>query len=141
MFVKQISVFVENKAGRLADLTELLGGAGVDLRALWFADTAEFGILRVIVDKADVAVETLKQAGIIASVTDVLAVGVSDTPGALSKVLRILADEGVSVEYTYAFISRKEGKAYVILRVDDNEKAIASLTDKGVPTVTQEELF
>lgn len=132
MIIKQISIFVENKAGRLAEITETIAKAGIDIRALSIADTTDFGILRLIVDKPEDAALTLKEAGLTVSITNVIAVGIDDTPGAFSVPMRILADAGIDVEYMYAFISRDTQKAYVILRVADNDVAAKALTDKGV---------
>lgn len=132
MIIKQISIFVENKAGRLAEITETIAKAGIDIRALSIADTTDFGILRLIVDKPEEAALTLKEAGLTVSITNVIAVGIDDTPGAFSVPMRILADAGIDVEYMYAFISRDTQKAYVILRVADNDVAAKALTDKGV---------
>ena len=132
MIIKQISIFVENKAGRLAEITEAIAAAGIDIRALSIADTTDFGILRLIVDKPEAAALTLKEAGLTVSITNVIAVGIDDTPGAFSVPMRILADAGIDVEYMYAFISRDTQKAYVILRVADNDIAAKALTDKGV---------
>ena len=132
MIIKQISIFVENKAGRLAEITETIAKAGIDIRALSIADTTDFGILRLIVDKPEEAALTLKEAGLTVSITNVIAVGIDDAPGAFSVPMRILADAGIDVEYMYAFISRDTQKAYVILRVADNDVAAKALTDKGV---------
>ena len=132
MIIKQISIFVENKAGRLAEITETIAKADIDIRALSIADTTDFGILRLIVDKPEEAALTLKEAGLTVSITNVIAVGIDDTPGAFSVPMRILADAGIDVEYMYAFISRDTQKAYVILRVADNDVAAKALTDKGV---------
>jgi hypothetical protein len=141
MTIDQLSVFVENESGKLAGVTKALGDAGVDLRAMSIADTRDFGILRVIVDDAYGAMQALKDAGYIVSVTKVLAVAIKDKPGGLAAVLSILAGAGISVEYLYAFVSRREGDAYVILRVEDNEKAIGILADGGVSTAGEAELF
>ena len=132
MIIKQISIFVENKAGRLAEITEAIANAGIDIRALSIADTTDFGILRLIVDKPEDAAAQLKDAGITVSVTNVIAIGIDDVPGAFSKPMKILADAGVDVEYMYAFITRKSEKAYVILRVADNDAAAKVLLDNGV---------
>ena len=132
MIIKQISIFVENKKGRLAEITETLAKAGANIRALSIADTTDFGILRLIVDKPDESAAALKEAGITVSVTNVIAVGIDDVPGAFSKPMRILADAEIDVEYMYAFITRKSEKAYVILRVADNDAAAKVLLDKGV---------
>jgi hypothetical protein len=132
MIVDQISIFIENKLGTLAEVTETMGEAGIDLRALSLADTADFGVLRVIADDPRKALELLRAAGFVVSVTQTLAVPIKDSPGGLARVLRILADAGISVEYSYAFITRKEGDAYVILRVADNARAQKALSEKGI---------
>ena len=132
MIIKQISIFVENKKGRLAEITETLSKAGANIRALSIADTTDFGILRLIVDKPDDAAAALKEAGITVSVTNVIAVGIEDVPGSFAVPMRILADADIDVEYMYAFITRKSEKAYVILRVADNDAAAKVLMEKGV---------
>lgn len=139
MIIKQISIFVENKKGRLAEITKIISDANVDIRALSIADTTDFGILRLIVNEPDKAAEALKAQGITVSVTNVIAVGINDTPGAFSVPMQILADADIDVEYLYAFITRKSEKAYVILRVADNDAAAKVLSDKGVEILTEEE--
>lgn len=141
MFIKQLSVFLENKKGRLAQITEILAEAGVDLRALSIADTADYGILRLIVSEPERASEVLKKHDITSSVTRVIGISVDDLPGAFAKAMRFLEDGDVQIEYAYAFITREVGKAYVILRVDDREKAVKVLSDAGVRIITQEEIF
>jgi hypothetical protein len=141
MTIDQISVFVENKPGRLAEITEILGAANIDLRAMSIADTADFGILRIIAGEPERALETLKNADCVVSVTQVLAVAIEDAPGSLSKVLRILADADVSVEYLYAFITHAVGSAYVILRVEDAERATAIFAEHGVKTAGAHEIY
>ena len=138
MIIKQLSIFVENKQGRLAYITDILSKAGANIRALSIADTTDFGILRLIVDQPDKAAEELKSAGITVSVTNVIAIGIDDVPGAFSKPMKILADAGVDVEYMYAFITRKSEKAYVILRVADNDAAAKVLLDNGVELLDEE---
>lgn len=138
MIIKQISIFVENKAGRLAEITETIAAAGIDIRALSIADTTDFGILRLIVDKPDEAASTLKAAGLTVSITNVIAIGIDDTPGAFAKPMRYLADAGIDVEYMYAFISRDTEKAYVILRVADNEAATKVLLESGCVLLDEE---
>ena len=132
MIVKQLSVFVENKQGKLVDILELLGKASIDLRALSIADTSDFGILRIIVDKPEEASAMLQKDGYIVRVTDVLGMSVPDTPGSLAKILRALSDGGINVEYTYAFVSHDKGKAYVVLRVENNEEAKKILAKQGI---------
>ena len=132
MTVDQISIFVENKPGKLVEVIETLGINGVDLRAMSIADTSEFGILRLIVDKADLALKVLNKDEYVTSVNKVIAVSISDTPGSLAKVLRILSDADISIEYVYAFITHEVGSAYVIIRVENNERAIEVLTANGI---------
>ena len=110
MKVEQISVFLENKAGRLAEVTRVLGEAGINIRALSLADTTDFGILRLIVDQYDKAREILKDKGFTVGKTEVVAVEVPDRPGGLGLVLQILAASGVNVEYMYAFVQHSGGK-------------------------------
>ena len=140
MTIKQLSVFVENKQGRLSEITGILQGAGVDIRALSLADTTDFGILRLIVDKEDVAEAALRGAGLTVSLTPVIAVGIADRPGGLAEAMALLRDGGISVEYMYAFISRRKEMAYVILRVDDNGKAAELLQKAAFPLLTEEEI-
>ena len=141
MQIKQLSVFVENKPGRLAEITEALAKANVDIRAISVADTSDFGILRVIVDKPDDAVKALKEGGMTVSLTNVIAVGIDDKPGSFAKSVRVLADAGLEIEYMYAFVSRDKGKAYIIIRADDGEKAAELLEKSGVQILTPEVLY
>ncbi len=132
MLIKQISVFVENKEGRLAEITETIAKAGVDIRALSIADTTDFGILRLIVDKPHETEKVLRDSGFTVSVTSVIAVGIDDVPGGFAKPMRVLANAHIDVEYMYAFISRDTKKAYVILRVNDNATAAKALEEAGI---------
>ena len=132
MLIKQISVFVENKEGRLAEITETIAKAGVDIRALSIADTTDFGILRLIVDKPHETEKVLRDSGFTVSVTSVIAVGIDDGPGGFAKPMRVLANAHIDVEYMYAFISRDTKKAYVILRVNDNATAAKALEEAGI---------
>ncbi len=141
MVIKQLSIFVENKAGRLAEITATIAAAGIDIRALSIADTTNFGILRLIVDKPDVAEKALREAGLTVSLTNVIAVGIPDQPGGFAVAMKALADENVDIEYMYAFISRDEGRACVILRVGDNDAAIAALQKSGVEILTPEKIY
>ena len=140
MTVKQISVFVENKPGQLSEFTKLLEKHNIDLRALSIADTEDFGILRVIVDDSYKTVCMLKEEGYVCSVTPVLAVEIPDRPGSLVKVLDALADGGVNLEYTYAFLARKKNSAYMIFRVADNARAVEVLNQQGIKPICQDEL-
>lgn len=130
MFIKQISAFVENRPGRIAEITEILASHGIDLRALSVADTTDFGILRIIVDHPDEVAMLLRENSVTVTLTDVLAIKLSDQPGSLSHMLRLLADHGVSVEYLYAFVAPTEsGSACVVLRTDDIGKAESVLKE------------
>ena len=139
MFINQISVFVENSAGRLSEITEILAREKIDIRALSIADTTDFGILRLIVNRPDAAIEALKTAGITTKKTKVLAAQLADTPGSLHDILMIL--NGIMVEYVYAFITRKEDDAYVILRVEDIDTAARLLTNGGVKLLSETDVF
>lgn len=141
MQIKQLSVFVENKPGRLAEITETLAEAQVDIRAISVADTSDFGILRVIVDKPDAAVAALKDHGMTVSLTDVIAVGIEDEPGSFAKSVRVLANCGIGIEYMYAFVSRDRGKAYIIIRVDDGKQAAEVLTKSGAHILSPADLY
>ena len=140
MKIQQLSVFVENKEGRLAEITAALAGANIDIRAISIADTSDFGILRLIVDRPDEAVEALKAANMTVSLTSVIAIGITDKPGEFAKAMKILAEDHIVIEYMYAFISRDKGKAFVILRVNDDEQAVKVLGDAGITILTSEEI-
>ena len=140
MTVKQISVFGENTAGKLAELTEYLHQHDIDMRALSIAETQDFGIVRIIVDDAYKTSCVLKEAGYVASITPVVAIEMPDEPGSLFRILKILGDGGVNLEYMYAFLTRKQSTAYMVLRVEDNEKAIEILSKNGIHTICQEAL-
>lgn len=139
--MKQISVFLENKAGQLAAFTKLLSENGINLRALSLADTQDFGILRIIVEQPDKTVALLEKEGYAYSTTAVVAVPLVDKPGALAEVLAVCADNGISVEYAYAFLSSQPDTACLIIRTDDHDKTVKVLGDKGLKTATQEEIF
>lgn len=140
MSVKQISVFIENKKGKLAEATRYIAEHDVNLKALSIADTQDFGILRIICENPERANEVLQAGGYITTMTDVLAAAISDTPGSLASILEVLSEANVVVEYTYAFLSAKTG-AYMIFRVDDNQSAAAALAAAGIKTANQTDLF
>ena len=140
MSVKQISVFIENKKGQLAEVTRYIAEHNVNLRALSVGDNQDFGILLIICENPDSAAEVLQNAGYLTMMTDVLATAISDEPGSLAAILEVLAEADGAVEYTYAFLSAKAG-AYMIFRVDDNQKAAAALAGAGIKTVDLAELF
>src|SRR5574341_1715860 len=140
MKVEQISIFLENKSGRLAEVTGVVSKAGINIRALSLADTADFGIVRLIVDKTDRAKEVLKQNGFAVSKTEVIGVEVPDRPGGLSQILAVLHAAGINVEYMYAFVQRSGDNAIIIFRFDELDKAIHALTSGGVRVLKGEEL-
>ncbi len=123
MLVKQISVFLENKPGRLSEAAEVLAKNDIDISALSLADTDEYGVLRMIVSDPDKAKNALSESGVICKVTDALAVAIDDRPGGFSESLRILTDNGIEVKYMYACVSREQGKAIMVLSVADPAKA------------------
>ncbi len=140
MNVKQISVFLENKPGTLAEMTRALAENGIDMRAFSLAETSECGIARSIVDDVYKTVTVLKEGGFVYSLSDVLAVAVPDVPGGLDRVLRLLAEEKVNVEYMYAFLARGSADAYMIFKVADEARAAAVLTAENIRLAEQEEL-
>lgn len=141
MSIKQISVFLENKPGALYAMTGVLAQNKVDMRALSLAETKDFGIVRIIVDNVYAATTVLKDAGYIHSVTPVLGVAIPDMPGGLNRVLQVLTDAKVNVEYMYAFLDGKDvDQAYMIFRVEDAAAAGAVLAARGIKTVEQEEI-
>ncbi len=141
MLVKQISVFLENKEGRIARVTKVLSDEQINIRALSIADTTEFGILRIIVDDPIKAKATLKENGFTVTTTEVIAIAIDDQPGGLAHALDILHSNKISVEYLYAFISKASEKANVILRVEDCEKAIDCLQEKDFTVLTASEVY
>ncbi|MFZ4536495.1 ACT domain-containing protein [Propionivibrio sp.] len=135
MIIKQISTFMENSTGRLADITALLAKAGINLRAISIADTTDFGILRMVADQPDAAVKLLKDAGFTARETDVIGVEVPDHPGELARIMALFRDEGVNIEYLYASLEHKEDKAVIVLKVDDINAGLAMLEKHGFSTI------
>lgn len=139
--VKQLSVFLENNPGRLAELTRALGDAGINMRALMVADTADYGVVRILCDTPDRAVKVLESAGFGVSVTQVIAVEVPDRPGGLADILEALGHTGVNVEYAYCFVEPNGSAAIDIFRVEDPERAQAALEAIGVRVATAAELY
>ena len=141
MNIKQISVFIENKPGVLYNLTDVLGQNGVDMRAFTLAETSDFGIARIIADDVYKASTTLKDAGYVHSISEVLGVAVPDRPGGLEQALKALSDAQINVEYMYVFLAHKTtGSAYMIFKVADNDAAAKALSAKGIKCVSQDEL-
>ena len=141
MKVEQISIFIENKSGRLAEIARILGIAGINIRALSLADTTDFGILRLIVNDREKPKQVLKEKGFTVSKTEVVAVEVPDRPGGLSEILQTLDSESINVEYMYAFVERCGENAVIIFRFDETEKAIAVLQNKGFNILDGERLY
>ncbi len=141
MQVEQISVFLENKAGRLSEVTGILAEAGVNIRALALADTSDFGVLRLIVDNNDRAVSVLKENGFTVGKTEVVAAEVEDKPGGLHNILRILKSEGVNVEYMYAYVRHTGKDAVMIFRFDNIAGAIEVLNKNRVTVINGEHLY
>ena len=140
MKVEQLAVFLENKSGRLAAITRILSDNGINIRALSVADTADFGILRVIVDQTDKAKQVLKDAGFTVGLTDVVAVEVADRPGGLSDVLAVLNQVEINVEYMYAFVEKSSQNAVIIFRFDDADTAIEVLRNAGTRILSGDEV-
>ena len=140
MTVKQISVFLENRPGALAEFTKILEMSSIDLRALSLAESEDFGIVRVIVDDPYKTIRILKEEGYICSVTKVIAVEIADKPGSLVKMLNVLGDNKVNLEYSYAFLAKKANSAFMILHVADNDKAIKVLTQNGIRPICHEDM-
>jgi hypothetical protein len=141
MTVRQISVFLENKSGRLLDVTRQLGESGVNIRAMCVADTSEFGVVRLIVDDPHKAHEVLKADGFTVKETVVIAVEVEDSPGGLSGVLKPLVEQEMNIEYLYCFVEKSGENAVVIIRVEEAEQAIGALKIAGYRVIPSDELY
>ena len=132
MIIKQISIFVENKPGRLAEITDIIAKNNINMSALSLADTSNFGILRIIVDDPNKVEKILKENNVTVSITSVISICVEDRPGGLAEILKLLAAENIAIEYVYAFVSKQDaGKAYVIMRVEEDFKAMEILKNAG----------
>lgn len=140
MLIKQMSVFVENTTGRLAELTRILAEHDIDIKASTIADTVDFGILRCIVPDPEEATRILTEAGFTASITEVIAVSIEDKPGGFHKVLQILADNDISVDYIYSAIQARDDKAIIMIKVEEQEKAIRVLTSNGIKLFSMKEI-
>lgn len=141
MMVEQISVFLENKSGRLAEVADVLAKAGINIRALSLADTSDFGILRLIVNDTEKAKEVLKNNGFTVGKTGVIAVEVPDRPGGLAGILNVLKEKGINVEYMYAFVQKSMENAIIIFRFDEVEKAVECLSSSGIKILKGEEVY
>lgn len=141
MKVEQISIFIENKSGRLAEITRVLGDSGINIRALSLADTSDFGILRLIVNDGNQAKAVLKEKGFTVNMTEVVAVEVPDTPGGLASILQVLDKQQINVEYMYAFVERCGGNAVIIFRFDETDKAISVLKAENFNILEGDRLY
>jgi hypothetical protein len=135
MEIKQISVFLENTTGRLGDVTKVLANAGINIRAISIADTADFGILRLIVSEHDKAVKALNDAGFTTRVSDVAAIEIDDVPGSLAKIMEFFQESKVNIDYLYASLEGKAGKAVVFFKMEDHEKGLKIIKHHGLVTV------
>ena len=140
MAIKQLTVFVENKHGRLEAIINALGEKGVNISALSIAETSEFGVLRLIVDDVDKAKACLNEIGVISRINDVIAVYIDDRTGGLASVLSILKNAEISIEYMYAFLGRTEGKALMVLKADDEAKTEKVLAENNIPMASQDNI-
>ena len=140
MAIKQLTVFVENKQGAVVSITDTLAQNNVNIRALSIAETNDFGILRLIVNDKELAEKTLSEQGYLIKVTDVVGVKIGDAPGKLTAALDVIDKSGINLEYLYAFMARTEKHAYLVLRVEDNEKAEAALEAAGFHLITDADI-
>ncbi|MBR3837320.1 MAG: ACT domain-containing protein [Clostridia bacterium] len=138
--IQQISVFMENRKGSLSEITQLLAKSGVNLRALSIAETADYGVLRLIANDAEKASAALKEHGFVLSLNPVTVIAVPDEPAGLSEVLGILADGGVDIQYMYSLFTHQNGKAYMVFRISDEEEFIKVVTAHNMTLATAEEL-
>ena len=141
MKVTQLSVFLGNEEGRLADVMEIMAKAKVNIRALSLADTADFGVLRIIVDQPDAAIGALKKADIVVKTTDIIAAEVEDKPGGLAKVLKVFKDEKINIEYMYAFVEKRNDNAVLVFRVDDIDGVIKKLKKSSVKILESGDVY
>ena len=141
MVIRQLSVFLENKPGRLCAATDTLAKEGINISALTVADTAEFGVLRMIVDQPDLAKEVLFASGVVVRISKVLAVAMDDAPGGAGGILHLLSDAGLNVEYMYACVGRLSGKALMVIRTDNLEKAAEVLHQNGYGDMNPAEIY
>ncbi len=140
MYIQQLSIFVENRKGKMAEITGELQSHNIDIRALSIADTTDYGILRLIVNDPQKAYTLLKESGFAVSLTDVIAVEIPDQPGGLNSVVQVLTAADVEIEYMYAFLNPKNGAAFVIIRVEDNERSANVLKKAGIPMISNEQV-
>ena len=140
MAIKQLTIFVENKQGALVSITETLSKHNINLRAMSIAETKDFGILRLIANDEEAAEKILSEEGYLIKITDVIGVKIVDEPGKLSEALKVLDDNGINMEYLYAFMTRSEKHAYVVIRVEDNDEAERALENAGFKLISEEDV-
>lgn len=140
MKIVQVSVFLENRKGRLSEVCELLGKSGINIRALNVAESADFGVLRIVVDKPDEAAKALKGGGFVATLTEIVPVEVPDKPGGLAGVLKVLSQAGINVEYMYGFVQKFSENALLVFRFEDPEAAKKVLHKHGIKVVSPESI-
>ncbi len=141
MLIKQLSVFVENKPGRLAAVIDTLGKNNIDISALSLADTSEYGIVRLIVSNPDDASKLLRESGVIVKITDVLAVAMDDTPGGLSKILEVIVNNNINVDYMYAFVGAVSQKALMVMKTSDAKAASDALDAAGIGAANPKDIY
>ena len=141
MIIQQLSVFLENKPGRLCAAVDTLAKEGIDISALTVADTSEFGILRMIVDQPERARDVLIESGVIVRITKVIAVAMNDTPGGAGTVLHLLSSEGLNIEYMYACVGKLSGKAIMVIRTDDTDKTAEILERNGYADINPADVY
>ena len=141
MIVRQLSVFLENKPGRLCAATDTLAKNGINISALTLADTAEFGILRLIVDQPELARDVLTESGVVVRISEVIAVAMNDAPGGAGGILHLLSEAGINVEYMYACVGKMSGKAIMIIRTDDPKAAAEILRKEGYGDINPADVY
>jgi len=140
MKITQISVFLENRKGRLYDVCSLLGSYGVNIRALTVAETESFGVLRIVVDHSDVAIKLLRENQFVANFTDVVAIEVPDQPGGIASILKVLSEHDVNIEYMYGFVEKFSDKALLVMRFEDTDFAQQVLAKQKIHVVTEKDI-
>lgn len=140
MKLTQISIFLENRKGRLYEVCSLLGKNKINIRALNIAETPEFGILRIVVDRPEDAVKLLKENGFVANLTDIVAVEVEDRPGGLASILKIFSDNNINLEYMYGFVEKSSDKALLVFRFDEPDKAIEILLKNKIKIIGKKDI-
>ncbi len=140
MKLTQISIFLENRKGRLYDVCSLLGKHKINIRALTVAESEQFGILRIVVDKPEETAALLKKNGFVASLTEIVAVEVADKPGGLAEILKVFSQSNINVEYMYGFVEKRSDKAMLVFRFDEPDKAIVLLKKKKIKVIGRKEM-